>query len=73
MTQLWLVGKLIPNEDYTKWNTWEVQGIFDTEEAAKAVCSTPCHFVGPLFLNEVLPDESTEWPGAYSPKQNDIK
>ena len=62
--QLWLVGKLI-------LNGWEVKGVFDDEELAKKACLTSCHFIGPLLLNEFLPEASTEWPGAMFPNLDD--
>lgn len=59
---LWLVGRI------NDASPWEVIGIFDNESQAVAACSTYSHFVGPLKLNETLPDERTSWPGCYYPR-----
>jgi hypothetical protein len=55
-----------------KWFFWwdlEIQGIFSTEEKAIAACKNERYFIGPLALDETLPDERMEsWPGSYFPK-----
>lgn len=61
---LWVVGKNKSND-----GRWEFQGIFDTENKAIDACKTPNDFIGPCYLNEEIPQESTYWPGAYYPKQ----
>jgi hypothetical protein len=61
MMTLYVVGQC-------RENTWEFQGVFDTEEAAIAACRTGKYFVGPIALNEALPDERANgWPGQFFP------
>jgi len=59
--QLWIVGRV------TELGDWQFQGVFDTEEAAVAACKDETWFVGPVALNEELPEEAMDWPGAYFP------
>lgn len=63
MTKLWIAG-YATDENATDWY---FQGVFDTEDAAVAVCKTELHFVAPAVLNEVLPDEVEDWEGCYYP------
>jgi hypothetical protein len=58
--ELWVVG-----EELLHW--WRFHGIFDKEEAAVNACKTADYFVGPVTLNEEIPDETVYWPGAYKP------
>jgi len=44
----------------------EIVGAFSSEEKAVAVCKGPNYFVGPLTLDEEIPDTQV-WPGAYYP------
>lgn len=60
--KLYMVGKDLGN------GHCEIQGIFSTEELAVSVCVGHINrWVGPLLLDEVLPDEAVEWTGAYFP------
>lgn len=59
--ELWIVGK---------WTGagWEFQGVFDSEAKAVAACAgQPHYFVGPVTLNDTLPDEPVNWPGVFYP------
>jgi len=58
--KLWVVGKWVDGD-------WELQGVFDTEDRAVAICEDAHYFVGPVTLNEELPDDRIVWPGAYYP------
>jgi len=58
---LWMVGKIIDDPK------WEIMGVFSTEEKACSICKDENYFIGPLNLDEVLPDETIEWRGAYYP------
>ena len=61
---IWLVGQWKGTE-----TPWEVQGVFDSEQKAIAACVDDQYFIGPLTLNEEMPQETMrEWPGAYYPK-----
>jgi len=61
--ELWVAGWSSEVE-----GIWEILGIYDTEELAVARChnydNSGC-FVGPMALNEDLPNELVEWPGNY--------
>jgi len=64
---VWIVGRVW---DYTSEDvpaSWEILGVYDTEDAAVARCSTAADFVGPLPFNEDLPDGFLKWPGSYYP------
>lgn len=43
----------------------EVLGIFSTEDKARAVCIEWYDVIGPIAIDEELPD--VDWPGAYYP------
>lgn len=47
---------------------WEVCGVFSDEEKAISVCRDESCFIGPINLDEVLPEETVSWPGCYYPK-----
>ena len=61
--QLWVAGR--------KWEgegVWEILGIYDEEGAAVERCyncDAPSCFVGPMTLNEDLPNELVKWEGSY--------
>lgn len=47
----------------------EFQGVFSSVVAAIAACVTESHCVCPAKMNQVVPLERTEWPGAWYPLQ----
>ncbi len=49
----------------------EFQGVFDSEEMARAACVTPLHRMGPATLNRLLPEEGIEWEGVVYPMASD--
>lgn len=61
---LWVVGKA----NRLNRKEWEFQGVFDQKSMAENACKDDRHFVGPVNLNEMIPDEPRIWPGAYYPK-----
>ena len=61
--KLWVAGKVLNIEA----QCWEIEGIFDSENKAVAVCKNSDYFVGPLTLNKKTPTRSVDWPGAYYP------
>jgi hypothetical protein len=61
--KLLIVGKSIDDQ-----KGWEFQGVFDSATLAIESCRTEHYFIGPAELNEVLPDESSGWAGAWYPK-----
>mgnify|MGYP000857444191 CR=1 FL=1 len=60
--RLWIVGQCKPESD-----AWDFQGVFADEAAAVAACRTRLYFVAQVTLNQPLPHESSDWPGAYFP------
>jgi len=62
---LWIVGKV--NKSNRK--EWEFHGVFDRKDMAEEACKDDRYFIGPVKLNEVLPDDPVLWPGAYYPKE----
>ena len=62
--KLYVVGKVLNPRSL---NCWEFCGIYDNEELATKYCKTPSHFIGPVNLNEELPEETKEWPNSYYP------
>ena len=64
---LWVVGKVF-NKAGTKW---EFCGVFDDKEKAEAACHGNNYFIGPIALNQELPLETIDWPGAWYPKVED--
>ncbi len=61
---LWICGKANPKN----FQEWKFQGIFDSEDKARGACGDRNYFIGPATLNEALPPDPIEWPGAYYPK-----
>jgi hypothetical protein len=45
----------------------EILGLYDTEKEAVKRCKTWQDIVGPLELNDKLPDKAKTWPNAYYP------
>lgn len=64
--ELFVVGKHVA--ETTCGHVWEFQGIFESILKAEEACLNESYFVGPCELNQSIPDESREWPGAYYPK-----
>lgn len=50
---------------------WEVQGVFTTEELARAACTREDDFIGPVELDARLPEERLQWPGLFYPNLPD--
>jgi hypothetical protein len=48
----------------------EIQGLFSSESKARAACKTRLTLIGPVRADEVLPEESAPWPGAYYPLED---
>jgi hypothetical protein len=58
---VWVVGQY-------REPSWDIQGVFSSEEKAVAACRHANYFVGPMPLDADLPDAlQPEWPGAYYP------
>lgn len=59
--KLWVVIRVHQSD------MWEFMGVYDTQAAAEARCTADNDMVGPCFLNDYVPDETSDWPGAYYP------
>lgn len=46
---------------------WELGGIYDSPELARAACIDRDWFTGPVEMNQPLPVERTTWPGCEYP------
>lgn len=68
-TELWIVGKVKP-EEYP--HAWEFQGVFSSRKLATEACRTPRYFVAPATLDATLPDETFEWPGLVFPPLEEL-
>ncbi len=51
----------------------EMLGIFREESNAVGACRQPIDVVGPMVLDQVLPDERVDWPGCYYPLADNAK
>lgn len=74
MKTLFVVGEVFRDDDdvedareQLRLVTWQLLGVFDTQEAAEAACTDDNHFYGPVELNKRLPDDVEAWPGACYP------
>jgi hypothetical protein len=45
----------------------ELQGVFDTREAALEVCKDLFSFIAPITLNMAYPQEATPWENVEFP------
>ena len=62
MTTLYVVGQM------REGRQWELQGVFDTLEAADAACLDGNYFLGPVELNQRAPANSRAWVGCVYPR-----
>lgn len=66
----WIVGQAVACEeggDVYEGSAWLFQGVFATEDLARAACHGPTYFIGPALMNEALPEEPRDWPNSYYP------
>lgn len=63
---LWIVGKTVENTD--RGAIWEFQGVYASLEKAREACK-PGYFIGPATLDQIVPDQTEEWPGSFDPFQ----
>jgi hypothetical protein len=64
-TEVWVCGCFI--QECEHGNVWEVHGVYSTEELAVKACNDEYYFIGPLNIDEALPDSAKEWPRCYYP------
>jgi len=70
--KVWICGKhksLGKDSNGTEYTSWEFQGVFRTKDLAINACKDENYFIGPAVMDEPLPDEELDWPGAYYPKE----
>lgn len=65
--QLFLVGHV------SSENTLQIRGVFSTRKRAESACEDETHFVGPLFLDERFPLQTTEWKDLYFPHKDGFR
>lgn len=64
--KLWITGRFRRIVD-DGLIVWDIMGVFSSEAMAVAACRSPDDFIGPLLLNEQLPEALAEWPGTRYP------
>ena len=65
---LWVIGKF--KADTTEGRVWDLVAICQSEYLAINSCVNHLdYFIGPIKLDVILPDETTEWPGCYYPSE----
>lgn len=66
--ELWIVGRVFFRPEVAdtddKVSPWIFQGAFTSRDLALAACRDSTYFIGPAKLNEPLPHDPQEWPGA---------
>lgn len=65
--ELWIVGRVFFRPAASvpyKVAPWTFQGVFSSRELALAACRDSTYFIGPAKLNETLPHDPQECPGA---------
>jgi len=67
--KLWVCGKYKGENKIGVM--WDLQGIFSTKELAIKACRNDLYFIGPVILDEALPDETVDWPGSFYPSLED--
>ena len=67
MRKIYVVGKECA--EHEEGLVWDIIGIFEKETDAVKACTKDDYFVGPMPLNEALPDERQEWKDAYFPNE----
>ena len=67
MTLVWIVGRVNEKPEEHNGHTWDLIGVCSSEDLAVQACGDDNYFIGPIELNELLPEESVPWPGLYYP------
>lgn len=60
---VWVAGRVHSYEPYN----WSLLGVFSEESLAVKRCTQEFDFIGPIALDEILPEEIIEWVGGYYP------
>lgn len=64
---VWVVGKTLRDTD--DGAVWELQGVFTSAVLAEEVARGGGYWLAPIGLDEVIPDQSLEWPGQRWPDE----
>ena len=69
--KVFVVGKIVREMQPQKNSLldWELMGIFDNYDNALKICTSDCHFIGPVELNKHLRSENSDWDGLHYPKK----
>ena len=65
MRRVWITGRVWSNGRGV--SGWEVLGVCSRRDLAVDRCERENDFVAPLLVDEDLPDQQSEWPGASYP------
>lgn len=64
--QIWIL-LYIKETPATEPNGVDTGGAFSTEKKAIEACHGVNCFIGPLNIDEILPESTMDWPGGYYP------
>lgn len=66
LSSVWIVGLVNKSISTPSAIVWSLEGVYDTQDKALKVCTTPQHFLGPANINIDMSSNDT-WPGSYFP------
>lgn len=65
---LWICGRYLDHNEATGRVTWDLVGVFDSENKALQHATAWDYFVAPIPINKLNSGTTTRgWPGAYYP------
>jgi len=67
--KLWIMGRCIDHTTYS----WEMCGLFSTEQQAKDACFDEGCFIGPVKVGDNLAKRNLAWFNTYYPSVNGKK
>lgn len=68
---VWIVGQF--EKMTTEGIVWHMKGVYTSEKEAVKHCKNRTYFIGPVAVNNSNQLERLKWPGAYFPKDKEIK
>lgn len=68
--RIFLVGVVVDDTDRKRIH-WRLIGAYSKPEVAEAHCTTPDHFVRPVYLDEAVPENGNKPAVAYFPLDED--
>jgi hypothetical protein len=60
-----------PDGQEGEWSVWHIQGIASDELTAIKMCVDENYMIGPLPVDNALPENRLDWAGAYFPLAKD--